>query len=414
MIYASFGIKIFFDRDLLLTENFELVHYGKGTRGESTIDSPSDIYFYIRDEQICKERDDANYVINVINLTKIPIYQGNNPEFRLWKDDYVRKELIDNSTVCLYYFYDDNKIKFFLHYAYKDESYERELDERILSLLKYTWFTSRQVSITNYELIGENFIQYVQEFDVKDLINTFHIVSGEKTFYGRDSESTHFGERFIINTKDPYIIFSLLNITNTLYPRSYSNNTTYMYGEKGAKEYKLFNKSNIDNEINIEFLQLLIDEKMKNYDCRDCIKYIIIRNRCFNWSPKHTLSIQCVSFDSECILEDKTKAIAHKLLEIYSKEKHISSYFYFLERAVNVPSELLNPVLEEFFQWRLNDVLNSGLYNLTIYWSAKEICKEFNNRSNDRFNFKLDFSNCSTSKHLISGDDFDWDAYEKS
>ena len=111
MIYASFGIKIFFDRDLLLTENFELVHYGKGTRGESTIDSPSDIYFYIRDEQICKERDDANYVINVINLTKIPIYQGNNPEFRLWKDDYVRKELIDNSTVCLYYFYDDNKIK---------------------------------------------------------------------------------------------------------------------------------------------------------------------------------------------------------------------------------------------------------------------------------------------------------------
>lgn len=424
MIYSSFGIKLFFDRDLLLTENGELFHFGSGTRGKSTLDSPSNIYFYTYDKDVCIEKGDDNYISNVVELSKIPIYYGNNPKFGLWDEARKRKNLIENSDICIYFYSDDAKLKFFLHYSYKGKTYDRELNQSIVSLLKYTWFTSQQISLSSFELLGEKISSSIQQLNVTEIFKDFYIVSGEKTFYGRDSESTHYGERFIINTDDPYLIYLLLSISERLYPRSYIGSSTYMYGTPKDKEYKILSKSNIENEIYIHFLESFIENNLNEYDCRKCMKYIILRDRYLNFRPSHTLSIQCVSFDSECILTEKANIIRHNLLDSYSKEKHIGSYFYFIDKSVRVSQELMTPVIKGYLQWKFDEIKNSGLNHLTIYWSAKEICQEFNNRSNDRFNFKLDFSDFSRPNPLIWGDkssvndddldSFDWEAFENS
>ena len=52
MIKASFGIKIFWDCDLLLTADDKLVHYGNGTRGLSTTNAPSNVYFTAFDSRL--------------------------------------------------------------------------------------------------------------------------------------------------------------------------------------------------------------------------------------------------------------------------------------------------------------------------------------------------------------------------
>ena len=74
MIKGSFGVKLFSDRDILLVENHRLVHYGKGTRGKSTYNEKTQIYFFIQDKYLCQEINDPYYVIEVIELSTIPIY----------------------------------------------------------------------------------------------------------------------------------------------------------------------------------------------------------------------------------------------------------------------------------------------------------------------------------------------------
>ena len=82
------------------------------------------------------------------------------------------------------------------------------------------------------------------------------------------------------------------------------------------------------------------------------------------------------------------------------------------------------PVVKDYLQWKEEIVKNSGLRHLTIYWSAKEICQEFNKRRNNRFNFRINFSDINQSAREFIGDnslmddesitDFDWDAFAKS
>lgn len=392
MICASFGIKLFSDRDLLLTENCKLVHYGNGTRGSSTLGSPTNVYFYILDEKECIERNDENYVSNVVELSNIPIYRGNNPKFSLWEYDFMRQELIENSELCIYYYHVNSSISFFLHYKYKGEIHECELDGRVQSLLKYTWFSTQQFSLDEFEKIVENTISKIVKLDTKSIINDLYITSGHKTFYGRDSETTDYGERLIINTQDPYILTTLFK----QYPQPRLGiSTTYMYGEEGAEKYERIYETSLSNKIMMQILGSIIDNETNAHDCRKCIKYIIIRYRYLdlrNFDLREPQSIQCCNFDYESIMTDKSNTIKQHFLESYTKEKHIGGIIYFLMKAVTVPNELYIPVIKEYLQWRFDDVRSSNLRYLTIYWSAKAICFEFNKRSNDKFKFNLDFT----------------------
>lgn len=220
------------------------------------------------------------------------------------------------------------------------------------------------------------------------------------------------------------LLTNLLNISERLYPRSHTNSITYMYGEEGAKEYNIFNDSTLHNEIRLHLLKSIIGGKINDYDYKKCIKYIFIRNKWLNYRPSHTLSIQCAKFDSEIIMSEKIANIKKNFVEIYSKGKHIGGIFHLLEEAIRVPQELLTPVVKDYLQWKEEIVKNSGLRHLTIYWSAKEICQEFNKRRNNRFNFRINFSDINQSAREFIGDnslmddesiiDFDWDSFAKS
>ena len=70
MVLGSFGVKLN-SRSLLLTEHGKLVHFSK----ESDIKDPhTNVFFYIKDDQVCEEKNDQNFVTNIVELSKIPIY----------------------------------------------------------------------------------------------------------------------------------------------------------------------------------------------------------------------------------------------------------------------------------------------------------------------------------------------------
>lgn len=392
MIKASFGIKIFWDCDLLLTADDKLVHYGNGTRGLSTTNAPSNVYFFIKDESICIEQGDPYYVTDVIELSKIPIYKMDNPKFNLCEYDNDSKKIIDESKICLLYFFDESKLRFFLHLSYKGNVYNNELDNKELSLLKYTWLTSKDYSFEGFNQLGDKLFDYISSINIDKIIKEMNIISGDKTFYGRDSESYVCAERWLIETDDYYILNSLLNISENLYPRSIRDNTNYMYGSASSKMFNMFNKKNLLIEAELKYLDYLIAQKSNGLNESQSIKYIILKQNIINKRLPYTLSIQICELDSESSEDIKSQIIKNTFTKNYSVGKHIAGLIYLRSEAIKVPNNILNETIASYLEWKLVKVQNSGLRNLTIYWSAKEICYEFNIRSNNRFNFNIDFS----------------------
>lgn len=417
MFKIGFGIKLLNDRDLLLTANLELLHFGGGTRGQSTLYAPSDIYLYVIDQASIAQNDTSYYACEVIELSTIPVYAGNNPKFSLWGDDYKRQELIKNSRACIYYYHDKSNIRFFLHVKYRESVIDCEMNPKELQLLKYYWFTS-PLSYRRSLKFGEDTYNQILSTDVTSIIDSIRIVTGEKTFYGRDSESTHFAERLIVSTNDFYIISSLCIESDNKYHRSPFGHTTFMYGPENSETFRIFSYDSIVREAKINCLESLIDQNTMDFNVKDSIKYILLRSRLLNFRPSHTLSIQSCTLDYEGINSEKTEYLKESLKKTYNLGRHLSALIYINQEAIKAPQNIIDEVISSYSEWKVDQIRNSGLRHLTIYQSAKDICREFNLRSNERFNFRIDFSHFPsyTSKSTLKSDlsDFDWDAYEKA
>ncbi len=412
MITAGFGIKLFFDRDMLLTEGNLLVHYGGGTRGRTyTLDAPTNIYFYIKDSLLCDEINDSNYVTEVIELSQIPVYHGNNPKFSLYGDDIKINELIINSKVCLYYYNDEGKLRFFLHYSYKNVLKKREIHQTELYLLKYTWLTSKDYSFDAFQQLGNIAFDYISSIDVNSIITNLKIVSGECSTSRRDTQSTRLVERWLIETDDFYIIKTLINLSEKLFPRAFDDQTYCMYGPIDSKEFSLFKESSLTTKAKLNCLSRLIQVRTVDFNESQCVKYVLLWNDLFKYKPSVS-GLQCCKLDTESLEKDKTEIIINVFLHNYNIGKHIAGLLYLETEAIKVPNEMMNDLMIGYKDWKLEEVLKSGLKHLTIYQSAKDICTEFNIRSNERLNFKLDFSVFPKEKYNVN--DFDWISYEGS
>ena len=390
MVYGDFGIKLFFDRNLLLTSSSELVHFGYRLRRESSVGSHTNVYFYIKDDEICQKNEDCNYVSNVTELSHIPIYQGNTPGYCLWNDDIVRQKLIDESKLCIYFYHVNRGLKFFVHFIYKDCKYDIEISEKVLSLLKYTWFESQTLSLEDMEELGEDIYKNLTSINVYKIVNELKIISGEKVFYGRDSESTHSAERWIIDTNDFYILNTLNTLSKKLFPRSFNEGTHCMYGTHSTKEYNSFYLLEIETKLNI--INSVIDKKINGSNLKDCIRYFFLRNYLLKKLPFNKESIQCCELDEEFFEKEKTSMIISQFINNYNIGKHMAVLFYIQSEAIKVPSEMMNKTVDAYNKWLQDNIKSSSIENITIYFSEKDVCEEFNKHSNERFNFGLDFS----------------------
>lgn len=396
MVCGDFGIKLFYDRNLLLTQWGGLVHFESILKGGSTLDSPAKIFFYIKDDEICKEKDDMNYVVNLIELSYIPIYRGNNPKYCNGSDGIEIQKIIDDSSVCIYYYNDNDYkgndvLKFFLAFSYKDKRYNYEMPWKVLSLLKYTWFTSQVLSYDEMKLYGEDVYNSISQTNVYKIVNNLKIISGEKVSYWRDNESTSFAERWIIDTDDFYIINTLFNLSEKLFPRPFNSSTHYMYGSQSTEEYQRFDKHNLYLNAKLESLRKLIKNKISNHDEKDCIMYVLLRNHLWRYRPSNRFHIESCRLDAEHFETEKTNVIISEFIKSYSIGKHIGGLFHLQSEALKVPDKMMNDAVEAYNCWELETIKRSNLNHLCIYWSKKEICEEFNNRSNKRFNFGLNF-----------------------
>lgn len=406
MVNANFGIKIFNNCNLLLTESCELVHYGNEIKGNYTLDSLTNIYFYIKDDKICQNNNDSNYVTNVVEFSNIPIYKGIRPNYCFDDDDYEIQKLIKESKLCLYYYYEECKLKFFLHFSYKRKKYDIEISQKVLSLLKQVWFTSQTLSFDEIEKIGEDTYNYISSINVDSIIKNFKIISGKKEFRGirSDWECTEYAERYIIDTNDYYILNTLHIYLNELFPQQKCSHTKYMYGTHSAKEYSTFSQEHLLIEAKLNCLDKIIASKSKRFDLKDCIKYVLIRKELYR--PGSKQSIEVCKLDKKRFEKRKTNLIISRFINDYNVGRHMARLLYIVTEAIKVPDEMLNETIATYNEWLLDEVENSGLNHLATYHSGKDICDEFNKHSKERFNFNIDFQIFNKESN-----DFDWSTY---
>ena len=96
--------------------------------------------------------------------------------------------------------------------------------------------------------------------------------------------------------------------------------------------------------------------------------------------------------DMERFEEAKTKSIVSEFITSYDYGKHIAGLYYALLESIKVPSTVMRDVIAGYKKWLVEEIDESGLSHLCLYWPSKEICEEFNKCSNARFNFRFDFS----------------------
>lgn len=397
MVLGAFGVKLFPDRDYLLNEKGRLVSYCSEANSFNTRQPITNVYFYIYDSDICQEMEDVNYVVNVIELSDIPIYRGNNPKFSLYGDDYDIQKLIDESSVCIYYYdkedmsnyHDRDKLKFFIHFLYKENTYEIELSSKTLGLLKYTWFITQKLTLEDIETHMRSAYTYVLSTDVSRIVKELKIIQEVQFFYGKDSESSQNLEGWVIDTDDYYILNSLLDIEGQTYPRPVLDNIRHIYYQPSIDQYDSFYKESVLLKAKGAFLKKVIEIKSHGFDNKGSIKYIMLLRYLFNNYFRRSIRLENPS--AEYYDTDKTNKIISIFIDNYSVDKHLSAFFYVISESLVVPEDIMRKIMSTYLTWHVENLIDSNLHHIMIYWSSREICEEFNKRSCERFNFDLDF-----------------------
>ena len=394
MIYGDFGLQLFSSYDVLLTATSKLVHYGEESKYVKRNGYPTGVFFYIKDNEVCQEKDDAYFVTNVVPLSNIPIYYGHAHNHPLSEDVIDNENSEKQSNVYIYCYFEEYKFRFFVRFAYKGELYDEELSEKTVSLLKYKWFTTQNLTFEMMEELGEEIHKQVANTNAYRIINNLKIIYSEREYSIRDNDYTSLIERWLIDTEDFYILYKLLRIVDKLYPRPSNDYVRYMYGPGADGQYTIFNKSHAFVVARYNFLKGLIKKYETGDDIKDLIKYYLLMYGLHNWvySDRLASKFEFRKPDMERFEEEKTKSIISEFISSYEVGRHIAGLYYVLLEATKVPDEVMRDVTAGYKKWLVEEIEKSGLSHLCIYWQSKEICEEFNKRSNARFNFIFDFS----------------------
>ena len=181
-----------------------------------------------------------------------------------------------------------------------------------------------------------------------------------------------------------------MEIVEKIFPRPFNDYVRHMYGPGTDSKYTIFNKSHVFAVAKWKNLKGLINKYATGEDVKDLIKYELLMYGLYNivYSNRYEFKKP----DIEKFEEEKTKSIVSEFISSYDVGKHIAGLYYVLLEATSVPSEVMRDVTASYKKWLVEEVEKSYLSHLCIYWSSKEICEEFNKRSNARFNFRFDFS----------------------
>ena len=395
MINANFGIKILDNRNLLLTADSKLVHFFSEKKRSSR--PLTNVYFYIKDDVICQKNNDVNYVTNLTELSNIPIYRRNHPCCPPKDDDLIVKKLIDESAVCIYYNGCGCNLSFFLHYIYNEHKYYIKIPEKTLALLKYTWFTTQTLSFNDIENIGEKIYSNISNINVYKIFNNLKVISGEVDVYGEYDCFTFLVEKFIIDTDDFYILNLLLNLAEKFKLKHYDKQRYDDYVRvcctHSKKELSSFDQEIILLEAKLNFINYLIENKKKGYNMKDCIVYDILKQILkFDCHLSYkSVSDNYDGIDTERFESKKTNTIISELINSYNIGKHMAELLNVLHEATKIPDYVIYNTIDIYNNWLLNEIECSDLDRFLLC-SPKDICEEFNKRSNERLNFNIDFS----------------------